>query len=74
MNLAAVIQQVCYPLGLGPIPPKGWPIQLGAVETLQNTHNKYVLYVCGKQIYCNKGADHCTLGIIKSMVYERPTR
>ena len=61
-----MIQQVCYPLGLGLTNPKGWPTYLDTVETLQKTHDRYALYVGVKQIYHDIGAKYHTLGFIKS--------
>ena len=73
-GLAAVIKKAFNPLGLGIIPPKGWPIQLDTVRTLQKIHDKYSPRVCINQTYYSIGAKHCAVGIVRSVVYERPVR
>ena len=55
-----------------PNTPKGWFIQLETMEILKNIPERFALYVCVKHIYHDIGAEHCNLGIIKSVVYKRP--
>ena len=44
------------------------------VEILQNTHEKYAIYICIMQIYQDISAEHCTLGFVKSVLYKRPIK
>ena len=57
-----------------PYTPKGWPTQLDAVETWQNKYAKHALHIFMKQTHYSIGVEHYTLGIIRSVVYERPVK